>query len=489
MFTTRTGIRNNNFETLSVQPGPGRLYPSSSPAFPRYLKPVLLGLLLFLLALPQLGAQWLDGYCYRKQITIQESKIPDGYDLTDFPVLINISSDNDLRDESFGGYVNNSNGWDLVFASSTGVQLDHDVELYDRTTGEFIAWVKIPILDYDENTIIYLYFGHDTPASDPSTTDTWSNGFVSVYHLDDDENDALGINNGTNVGSDNIAGIINDGRDFEYVDTQDRIELGDFGLIGSSLTISAWIHPESFTIPDARILSKATGSDSQEHWWMLSTIDNTELCFWLRTGSTTNIYEPDVSILTTASWQYVSAVYDGSKMYIFHNGALNGTGLDITGNLNLGPSVDIAIGNQPFSAFADGEKPFDGIIDEVRISSVARTSSWLTAEYNNISSPGTFYTLGSLVDNPPTASAGSNQNLCGTLVATLDGNPSIGTGLWTQVGGVGTVTFTDATSATSDISVNLYGSYLLRWGETNGTCSDADTVAIDFNESPVSDAG
>jgi len=31
---------------------------------------------------------------------------------------------------------------------------------------------------------------------------------------------------------------------------------------------------------------------------------------------------------------------------------------------------------------------FDGILDEVRISSTARTQDWLTTEYNNENAPG-----------------------------------------------------------------------------------------------------
>ena len=37
----------------------------------------------------------------------------------------------------------------------------------------------------------------------------------------------------------------------------------------------------------------------------------------------------------------------------------------------------------------------------------------------------------------------------------------------------------------TDISADLYGSYVLRWTETNGTCSQFDDVTIDFNEDPT----
>jgi hypothetical protein len=36
---------------------------------------------------------------------------------------------------------------------------------------------------------------------------------------------------------------------------------------------------------------------------------------------------------------------------------------------------------------------FNGIIDEARISNVARSADWITTEYNNQNSPATFYTI------------------------------------------------------------------------------------------------
>ena len=167
-----------NSSSLQSLRDKGRVYPGFSGKF---FKSILLSLLFFLFLLPEVAGQWLDGYCYRKEITIQESQIPDGPDFLEFPMLINIPLDADLADEGNGGLVNDSNGWDLVFTDSDGeTLLDYDREHYDPSTGEFIAWVKIPILDRNNNTTIYLYFGYDTPAVDPTSVNTWSNAFVSV---------------------------------------------------------------------------------------------------------------------------------------------------------------------------------------------------------------------------------------------------------------------------------------------------------------------
>ena len=97
-------------------------------------------------------------------------------------------------------------------------------------------------------------------------------------------------------------------------------------------------------------------------------------------------------------------------------------------------------------------------------------------------------------EDPTGLSAGAGQDLCGVLTTALTGashayqagsDHAGSTGLWTKVSGVGTITFTDATSPTTNITADLYGSYVLRWTETNGTCTQSDDVTIDFNEDPT----
>lgn len=67
--------------------------------------------------------------------------------------------------------------------------------------------------------------------------------------------------------------------------------------------------------------------------------------------------------------------------------------------------------------------------------------------------------------------------------------PSVGTGLWSQTGGLGTATFSNAASAINLITVDLYGTYDFTWTETNGTCVDSRSMSVNFYEPPVADAG
>jgi len=49
-----------------------------------------------------------------------------------------------------------------------------------------------------------------------------------------------------------------------------------------------------------------------------------------------------------------------------------------------------------------GRRFFQGDIDEVRYSNSVRAAGWLGTEYNNQSSPDSFYSVGSLIAQPST---------------------------------------------------------------------------------------
>jgi PKD repeat protein len=82
------------------------------------------------------------------------------------------------------------------------------------------------------------------------------------------------------------------------------------------------------------------------------------------------------------------------------------------------------------------------------------------------------------------ANAGPDQDKCGTLVATLAGNtPTVGSGAWAKVSGPGTVTFApSAATPGATATVSAYGTYVLSWTITNGTCNNSDNVTIAYAE-------
>lgn len=88
----------------------------------------------------------------------------------------------------------------------------------------------------------------------------------------------------------------------------------------------------------------------------------------------------------------------------------------------------------------------------------------------------------------PNANAGLGGDEC-DLTFLTNAVASVGTGVWTQTGGSGTATFSNASSAINVITVDTYGTYDFTWTETNGTCSDSRSITVNFYEPPVADAG
>jgi len=89
----------------------------------------------------------------------------------------------------------------------------------------------------------------------------------------------------------------------------------------------------------------------------------------------------------------------------------------------------------------------------------------------------------------PVANAGSGGNNCG-LDFNLRALPSLGTGTWTIESGPGSATYNpDANSFAAKVTVTAHGTYVFRWTEVNGTCSNSSTVSVTFIEQPQANGG
>ncbi len=150
---------------------------------------------------------------------------------------------------------------------------------------------------------------------------------------------------------------------FDGVD--DRVDIGNLDVTGNEMTITFWYKADDFGVSDARFISKASGQFDDEHLWMVSSLNSDKLRFRLRSnGQTTTLISPS-GVLPVGEWTHVSAVYDGTQMRLYTNGN-EVARANKTGNIDSDPLVKVAIGNQPGDV-TGGVRPFDGLIDEMRI--------------------------------------------------------------------------------------------------------------------------
>lgn len=154
--------------------------------------------------------------------------------------------------------------------------------------------------------------------------------------------------------------------------TNDYIAIPDSNSldITSALTLEAWIRPSSATqTSGAAIMCKGNGNGGEVY---CLDIDSNKVRFYAyKPGA---VIAQATSSLTT-SWTHVAATYDGTAFRIFINGTLEASS-STTGALSTNTHL-LSIGARQ-SASGSYDLPFNGLIDEVRVSDTARYTANFT---------------------------------------------------------------------------------------------------------------
>src|SRR3989344_4901571 len=342
-------------------------------------------------------------WSHRKKISINEGKVSGSSNLTNFPMLIN-STDLDFRTVANGGKVGKSDGTDILFTSSDGTtQLDHELEKYTATTGELIAWVEIPTLDYDDNTVIYMYYGNAAAADQQNITGTWDDDYLGIWHLNEGDSTAAGFyndSNNTNHGTltdadgSSVAATGKVDGAYDLSGTDDYIDAGN-SIITSLNTVAefslgAWVYIRA---GDNNFIGHGNpfNTDGEGFAFYCATGPN-RLRFRINndSGAETTVSVNIADLVN--SWHYVvvNADRDGLATF-FLDGISVGTGNisgENGGTINSGTGITLGRHGE---ATGTGT---NGILDEIRVSDISRSADWIATEYNNQSSPGTFYAVG-----------------------------------------------------------------------------------------------
>ena len=129
----------------------------------------------------------------------------------------------------------------------------------------------------------------------------------------------------------------------------DYIDLGKVDVKGSEMTILAWFKVDDFGYSDGRIISKATSTSTNDHYWMLSTYksgSNYRLRFRLSAGGSTGYLVASSGNLPTGQWIFAAAVYDGKQLTLYKDGVAVGSTVK-TGALDTNSDVPVYIGDNP----------------------------------------------------------------------------------------------------------------------------------------------
>jgi len=330
-----------------------------------------------------------------RQIDIVDAQVAGGPH-ADFPMLVSLDA-SWLRDTSNGGDVARADGFDIYFSSDVaGTQrLAHETEQYVAVAGTLIAWVRIPSLT--GTTTLYLHYGADSiTTSQENRAAVWS-GFAGVFHFG-----GAGDSSGTctltatavtaqasarfggGAGFDGSDSVINAGSP----DATDNLFVGGG-------TVEGWIHPTTYGEGGfGRVLDKGNVGG----WTLL--VDNTNVAnglAWVHgdTGGDGNgQWESQANVITLGAWQHVLVVYDkgsgANAPQFFVNGvALTSSVLNIASGTPLDDNAaEVHIGNH-----VQPTRTFEGVMDELRLSTLPRTAGWVTTQYRNQNAPSSFYTV------------------------------------------------------------------------------------------------
>jgi predicted ribosomally synthesized peptide with SipW-like signal peptide len=326
---------------------------------------------------------WYDtDWDYRKEITIDHTEVD--ADLTDFPVLISIPSDADLAAHA------QTSGDDILFTSvSSTIKLSHEIESFNSTTGELVAWVKLPSLSSISDTGIYIYYGNPASGNQENVTEVWDDNFKMVQHLEETSGDHYDSTSNGNTGTP-YGGVIQDatGRidGADDLDGADDYVTATLGGLNAPFTIEAWGYFDSLN----------QGSGDYDYILMLGTGGNMVSISRNAAGANADRYyswsqsaQRLGPVLPGQQWLHIVVVSDTSSPY--HSMYLNGvpqTVDDFTSVVNTN-------GDLVWGEYAPASTHWlDGKVDEVRISNVARSAEWIKTCYNNQNLPSGFYSVG-----------------------------------------------------------------------------------------------
>ena len=320
-------------------------------------------------------------------LVIQHSKVPNS-NLANFVLTVN-DTDPRLADVSHGGAVGNAQGFDIVFSSDNqGRQLLawDPLEVYDPATGRIVAHVQVGTVSSVTDTVIYRCAGNPAATSfqGGARGSAWPANYEGIWHLS--ETSGAQRDSTINGNDSSTVTIASEGLGSGQIGGADMATGGNdnIGIPGAGFslpggyTISGWIKSNSWGT-GYRAVARVDGSINPAGLYVY----NGKVLFY---------YSGDAAIGSTSLqngiWYYIAVAVNGpgqaATLYI--NGAVDGTGNILFSNLGAVNSVHLC--GDSFS------QAVNGVCDEMRIANTVLSADRIAADYNNQSSPTTFYRPG-----------------------------------------------------------------------------------------------
>ena len=221
-----------------------------------------------------------------------------------------------------------------------------------------------------------------------TTTDGYKESTANGYHM-----------TGNNMTNTAVTGALSEGlgQDFDGVNddmaTSSTVNFGG----ATEVTFSGWFYREANWVPShfhyMNILGGGSVYSGSNHYGfqIYERPQDASVRLEAYNGGSGRTYVASSNNSNNSwqvgQWTFISGVDDGSTFKIYVDGA------EVTSGGSSPTTTPTLI-----AKLADddsGESRWDGYLDEIRFTNTALSADWMSAEYNNQSSPGTFFVLGS----------------------------------------------------------------------------------------------
>jgi len=318
------------------------------------------------------GDWWHQDWGHRMKITF-DNRGREAFE--NIPVLIKLTPSNFDFNEALG------QGQDIRFVDSDdSTELKYEVESWKHNDIAYV-WVKVPRIDADSNTdFIYQYYDNQSTNSNEDPPSVWDNDYAMVQHLEDTTaDDSTGLNSGSSNGglSKTNDGKINGANYFDG--NNDDISVPDSSSldITDAITLEVWgkgpaVWRERMITKGGEIyvLRREQGNSSGSY-----------LHGYLSKSGSLKYAQSSSRIISNNNFHYMVLTWDGTsagdkKIKLYNNGSE----VSYSQQDSFSAPLDTSSQSLYIGSHGSGEY-FKGVLDEVRISSVARSSDWVDFQY------------------------------------------------------------------------------------------------------------
>lgn len=339
---------------------------------------------------------------YRVKVTVQNSQVD--ADLTNFPIYVDLS----LLPAGFHTNVNQTDGRDIRVTTADEVtEVPREVVFYNSSLDKGELHFKGDVLN-STDVDFYIYYGN-AAASEPAASDTygkynvWDSNYKVVYHMQEDPSgsspqvkDSTSNQNHLVMSGSMPSGALVDvklGKGINFDGSNDVLtSQNNLGISGSSArTVSLWHKPTS---SNKNILGWGINSTGS-HWDMLF-YSNTIWCHWNGVNND-NLAGAPVATINTLFHTYTTFSGGAPGNVISYVNTTAGSTKSTSGVNTTNGVLRVGAGTYtPTDRIA-------GWIDELRISSIVRSTTWMSTEYKNQNNNSTFFSIDSQETNggPP----------------------------------------------------------------------------------------